>query len=997
MIASPPAPADRGRTLVRHGCEVAMEVEGRPVEGLAGESLMAALLRAGHWRFRHARDGAWRAPFCGTGVCHDCLVEVDGRRGQRACLAKVADGLRVRPHEELAPVAAPLGTLPGSAREREVPFLIVGAGPAGLAAAAVAAEHGLSVLLLDERSQPGGQYLKQPSPPHRFRGAAPDAQYAAGEALIGRARRAGAELVGDALVWGARPLGGEGAELEALVAGQPWRVRARTLLLATGALERAWPVPGWTLPGVMTTGCGQTLLRAERTFPPGRVVIAGHGPLNLQLAHELLRSGRPVVAAVELGAPTAITGAAATAAMLRASPGLVLEGLRHLAALKTAGVPLLERHVLVRVEGGERAEAAIVAPVGPDGTVSGAERRLPTDLVCLNYGFQPADELARLLGCDLDPDPATGVPLVRREVEGATSVSGVHVAGDGGAVAGARAALAEGQLAAFAALRRHGVPVPTGAAAPGADLVRALRFQRALWRLFAAPAVEPLRLGAGDRVVCRCEGVRLAELRPHLADRPDLGVLKRLTRAGMGRCQGRYCAPLLARLAAEIGDPGFTPQRPVRPVPAVLLAREHGEWRGHPAVTPPRLAPVVADAEPAADLRAEVAVVGGGILGVATALALTERGVDTVLVERGRPNAQASGGNAGSLHVQLLAYDLEDRERIAAQPPASLLPLQRHAVAAWRELAGTLDTDLELEVTGGLMLAETGEQLRFLERKAAVERANGIEVAVIGREELRRLFPDVAPGVVGASWCPGEGRINPLLATPALLGAARARDLRLLRDAELLAVEDAAPGFLLRTTSRDGTRRPPRRRRRRLGGRGRGHGGRAPAGPRGAAPDAGDRGGGAARPPPRGARRPAPDDEAGAHRPADRRRRLERRPASRHRPPDHAEREHRGQPLGGAARPAGARRPPPAARLGEPERHDRRRPRAGGGAGPAGLLGARDSQRLHQRSAAGPHRGGPAARPPGGSRPSAVRARPIWLSGPWTRVPRGRALGERKG
>ena len=799
MTPSPPAPSLRGHGFVRRGREVAIEVEGREVTGLEGESLMAALLRAGAWRFRQARGGAWRAPFCGMGVCHDCLVTIDGCRGQRACLVKVKEGLRVRPHEELGPVGAPLGVPPGPLREREVPFLIIGAGPAGLAAAAAAAEGGLPVALLDERSQPGGQYLKQPSPAHRFLGAATDARYEQAETLVARVRSRGTEIVGDALIWSARPLDGGDAELEVLLAGQPQRWRARTLLLATGAVERAWPVPGWTLPGVMTTGCGQTLLRAERSFPAGRIVIVGHGPLNLDLAHELLRAGRQVAAVVELGAPRALSGMMAAAAMLRSSPGLVVEGVRHLAALKAAGVPFLERHVLVRVEGSDRTEAAIIAPIGPDGTIAGAERRLATDIVCLNYGFQPADDLARLLGCAQVSDPASGGLLALRDGAGATSLPGVYVAGDGAGIEGARAALAQGALAGLAALRRHGFAVPAKtAAAAAADLARARRFQKALWRLFEAPLVEPLRLG-GDPIVCRCEGVRRSALQAHLADQPDLGALKRLTRAGMGRCQGRYCAPFLSHYAKPGGDrPGFAPQRPVRPVPAILLAREHGEWRGHPAVTPSRPQPDVAAAEPT-ELRAEVAVVGGGILGVATALALVEREVDTVLLERGQPNAQASGGNAGSLHVQLLAYDLEDRARIARNRVASLLPLQRHAVAVWRELETILGVDLELEVTGGLMLAETADQLRFLERKATFERKNGVEVEVIGQGELRRLFPDVAPGMLGAGWCPTEGKINPLLATPALLRAAQERGLRVLRGTELVAIEDAGPGFLLRT------------------------------------------------------------------------------------------------------------------------------------------------------------------------------------------------------
>ncbi len=562
-------------------------------------------------------------------------------------------------------------------------------------------------------------------------------------------------------------------------------------------------MPGWTLPGVMTTGCAQTLLRADRTIPAGRVVIAGHGPLNLQLAYELSRAGATVAAVVEASSPTSPRGMGPLAAMARTAPGLLGDGMRYLLGLRRAGISVRQGHVLVGVEGTDRVEAARIARIDESGrVVPGSEQRLEADTICLNYGFQPASELSRLLGCRHHTDPATGALVPEQGKNGATSVPGVWIAGDGGSIGGARVALAQGRLAALAALEELGHDTDPGELGKvRKDLDRALRFQKALWTLFAAPPLDPLRLMEdANPVVCRCEEVRLGQLRRHLGRWPDAGVLKRLTRIGMGRCQGRYCAPVLGRLLGDAGEgAGFAPQRPARPVPVVALLREQGEWSGHPAVTPrPPLAGKSLD-EPV-DLQADVAVIGAGILGVATALALVERGIDTVLIERGQPNGQASGGNAGSLHVQLLAYDLKDRERIAEQPVASLLPLQRHATRVWQEVERGLGVDLEIEVTGGLMLAESQEQLLFLERKAAVEKANGIEVEILGRDELRRIFPDVAPSMIGASLCPAEGKINPLLATPALLAAAQARGVRLVTHAAVEAIETHEPGFCLRTS-----------------------------------------------------------------------------------------------------------------------------------------------------------------------------------------------------
>ena len=157
--------------------------------------------------------------------------------------------------------------------------VVVGAGPAGLAAARDLASSGLEVVVVDERPALGGQYYKQPSTPP----SAPDrldAQYRKGRELIDGARRAGATFLSGAAVWGASAPD----LLMARSADHRWTLRARALVLATGAYERGVPIPGWTLPGVMTTGAGQTLLRRYQVAPGTRVLIAGNGPLNIQLA-----------------------------------------------------------------------------------------------------------------------------------------------------------------------------------------------------------------------------------------------------------------------------------------------------------------------------------------------------------------------------------------------------------------------------------------------------------------------------------------------------------------------------------------------------------------------------------------------------------------------------------------------------------------------------------------------------------------------------------------
>ena len=828
-MTRPPSSPLRLQTpgIAQQGARLSIDFEGRAVPAIEGETVAAALTAAGIAALRRSRPGHARGVFCGMGVCFECLVTVDGRAGQRACMTRVRDGMAVAAHREDASSgatgeAAPLVPPPsGRLPEVDCDLLIVGAGPAGLAAAEAAARAGVVATILDERPAPGGQYFKQLARSHRFTGPrARDRQFADGAELIERVRAAGVEILSAATVWsahaGAGGVGAEpsGAEIEVFADGRASRYRARQLVIATGAYERAHPVSGWTLPGVMTTGAAQTFARAYRVAPGARVLIAGNGPLNLQVACELAAGGVEVVAVAEAASPPASRLPAALAA-LRRSPALIGRGIAYRASLARRRIPVLHRCVLVRAEGtGDRVRRAVLARIDAGGNiVPGSERSFDADAVCLGYGFHPSTELTRLLGCEHRWDDATGSLAVVRDDETQTSLAGILAPGDGGGMGGAHAALAEGTLAGLASARNLGRPIPPDLAALARsarrERDRARRFQAALWRLFAAPREFP-DLAGDDVVICRCESVGAGVLRSRIAAGADeSGALKRLTRVGMGRCQGRYCGPRVAAWCAdargETPDPFrlFAPRFPVKPVPAFALAREKPEWshddQGEALPPRPARSPIAGGAA-RTDTEASVAIVGAGIVGIATAWELAREGVDVILVERDQPNAHASGNNAGSLHVQLLAYNFGELATAAGLPAAQTLPLQRESARLWPEVAETLGADLEIVRTGGLMVAETREQMAKLARKAALEARFGTPVEVIGRDELRALAPRLSGRLVGAAYCAEEGKMSPLTAGPAVLEAALAAGARLFRETEVLAIERAGSAFVLRTT-----------------------------------------------------------------------------------------------------------------------------------------------------------------------------------------------------
>ncbi|CAL9382395.1 NAD(P)/FAD-dependent oxidoreductase [Streptomyces sp. enrichment culture] len=456
---------------------------------------------------------------------------------------------------------------------------VIGAGPAGLAAALAASARGVRVVLVDAAPEPGGQFYRQPAPGLRARH--PEAlhhQWRAWTRLRDGLAASAVRVLADHHVWCVQRESG-GLTVHALRGPEQERsveVRAAAVLLATGGYETVLPFPGWTLPGVVTAGGAQAMLKGGLVVAGGTAVVAGTGPLLLPVATGLAAAGVRVAALVESADPRRLLRHAG--ALARKLP----EGAGYAARLLRHGVPVLARHTVLRAHGGgasrpggagsagDRLTGVTVAALDGRGRVrSGTERLLPCDTLAVGHGMLPHTDLAEGLGCRLDGR------RVAVDAEQRTDVPGVWAAGESTGVGGAVLALAEGHIAGRSiAARLRGTAPDPGEWAPAAGVRARMRSVAAALESAWAPPARWTDRVTDDTVVCRCEEVTAGAVREALAlGAGDTRTVKLLSRAGMGWCQGRMCGPAVAGLTGCEPTPSSSPF--ARPVPLGVLADGH--------------------------------------------------------------------------------------------------------------------------------------------------------------------------------------------------------------------------------------------------------------------------------------------------------------------------------------------------------------------------------------------------------------------------------------
>lgn len=459
--------------------------------------------------------------------------------------------------------------------------IVVGAGPAGMSAAALMSAEGLSVLVLDENPAPGGQIYRHITLNAQTKRPYLGAAYWAGRPIAAVFMTSALTYAPRCRVWSldsANPsLDEPYARVGISLGGVARHVQARRVILATGALERPMPVPGWTLPGVMTAGAAQIALKSAGLVPSGRVVLAGCGPLLYQLAVQLKDAGADIVALLDTGgglrrgwrylpsflvSPYALKGAAL---LFKARRSLrVVSGVRRL-----------------QVEGRDRATAVRFKTDRFDET-------LPVDHLLLHQGIIPDTALANSAGCALEWNETLRAFQPRTDDRGRSSLADIFIAGDGARMAGALASAEGGRAVALAVMAElsPGDAHPFEARRQG-TLRECARLQRG--RPFIDTVYLPARhfLAPEDEstVVCRCEEVTVGAIR-RAARRGVTGPnqLKVFTRCGMGPCQGRMCGSTVAELLAdeqgtEPGDIGtYRLRPPIKPLRlSEIAALPHGD------------------------------------------------------------------------------------------------------------------------------------------------------------------------------------------------------------------------------------------------------------------------------------------------------------------------------------------------------------------------------------------------------------------------------------
>ncbi len=427
--------------------------------------------------------------------------------------------------------------------EQRYDIAIIGSGPSGMAAAVTASEFNCSTVVIDEQAKPGGQIYRNSRFSPLRNSPVLGTDYHQGEHLADAFTQCKTDYLANSVVWYIDQEGTLGISEN----NRAKNLSAGLIIVATGAMERPSPIPGWTLPGVMSAGAAQILLKTGALIPEGRVILAGCGPLLYLVAWQLMNAGAEIVALLDATNTSRMLKSLPKLAGALTAPGYLIKGLSYIAALRKARIPIFKGLESIRAEGDGKLQHVVF-------TAKSRKFRLECESLLLHHGVVPNTQISRALECRhiWDKRQLSWKPDLNHW--GHTNKERIYVAGDSGGIVGAKVSELQGRLAALDALNKLGI-IQTGKRNSLAMVLRQQQNRHMAVRPFLDTLYKPAEYvlqPEDNTMICRCEEVTAADIRQMV----KMGCLgpnqtKSFARPGMGPCQGRMCGLTVSQIIAK--------------------------------------------------------------------------------------------------------------------------------------------------------------------------------------------------------------------------------------------------------------------------------------------------------------------------------------------------------------------------------------------------------------------------------------------------------------
>ena len=518
--------------------KIPFQFENKSYTANSGESIASALISNKIYSI-NGKNSSERGVFCGMGICHECLVEVNGENNVRACIKKLDSNAIIFKQKEIILKEFNEDTSEQKmvSVKHEPDLLIIGGGIGGLSAALSASNCGVNTILIDDREKLGGQFCKQPIINENI---TLDEQVKLGKNLIQKVVENGVRIFTNTSVFA---IFGK-KEFLAIKDNELITFRPKKIIFSTGAYERGYPVKGWTLPGVMTTGAMQSMLKGYNVLAGKKVLMCGNGPFILHVAKELIKAGAEIVAITEKSSRPSILDYKILLKMLLNSFKLFFKGIRYLLFLKLNKVPVFYDYEITNIEGKD---------CGLTGTIQNNEgtdnKCFEVDCICLGYGFNSSNNMLRYIDCKHDYKCDSNSLVTYRHDDFQTTVKDIYAIGDCVQINGAQVAEIEGILSGYNVAESLNYDINSEYFEEKiiyeSKLQKLKTFQDNLWKLYKTNN-NNLAFLDKDVEICRCECIKYSTLENALENGfTNISDLKLKTRVGMGPCQGRYCGQIV--------------------------------------------------------------------------------------------------------------------------------------------------------------------------------------------------------------------------------------------------------------------------------------------------------------------------------------------------------------------------------------------------------------------------------------------------------------------